>query len=355
MRVQLRIQNFFFRFRLHIIFWGICLLLIANIGYLPALNNEPVSNCNNYFAEAILDTNNWTVDYNSIFLSGGKPANEYVKKLVQELEKEKGPGQPVMCHEFTAIIHDLTDIGTYARQLLKYATPISRKIQDKAHYEYSKKLMSEDRLKAGLCFLIEHEATLKAAEKKFGVHPKDIVGILMWESALGKYTGDYRLFNVFMGQILYLMRAEKLALAELAAKGQNFQYSKRSQKKRLEKIMKNAVKNLAALLRVSKAVNANPLEQFGSWGGAIGYAQFMPASLVFAIDANRDGKINLYSWPDAIFSVANYLKKSGYRKSWRARRRAIFAYNRLDSYVRGVINYADLIWRRFEANGGYDS
>lgn len=320
----------------------------------PRIHTEFTESGGNNLSASRPDTANWKINYDTVFKENGEPVNWYVNNLIQQLVSVNGLGAPVTKEELESLILNLHDQNIYIHQLVKYATPRSRKIQNNAHYSYSERLMNEERLQAGLCFLIEHESILKQVHTEYGVHPKDILGILMWESALGKYTGDYRIFNVFMGQILYLHKAEKLALAELKKAGETPDYQKNSHSKRLARIRKNAVTNLAALLRICKEVDINPLDFYGSWGGAIGFVQFMPASLTYAVDGDGDGIINLYDWPDAIFSVANYLKRSGYSETWRSRKRAIFAYNRLDSYVNGVINYADAVWKRFEDSGGFE-
>jgi hypothetical protein len=105
---------------------------------------------------------------------------------------------------------------------------------------------------------------------------------------------------------------------------------------------------LVALLRQSKAKGIDPLSVKGSGGGAIGYVQFMPYRLNYAVDGDGNGTINLHSWPDAIFSVANYLKDFGdYDMSYNGRKRGIFSYNHNHAYVKGVIAYADTIWKRY--------
>jgi membrane-bound lytic murein transglycosylase B len=47
-----------------------------------------------------------------------------------------------------------------------------------------------------------------------------------------------------------------------------------------------------------------------------------------------------------IFSVAKYLHEHGYNTSYRGRKRGIHRYNPLDSYVNGVITYADAIMNK---------
>ncbi len=52
----------------------------------------------------------------------------------------------------------------------------------------------------------------------------------------------------------------------------------------------------------------------GSWAGAMGQAQFMPSSyLKFAVDFDKDGRRDIWrSTPDALASIANYLKGFGW-------------------------------------------
>ena len=52
----------------------------------------------------------------------------------------------------------------------------------------------------------------------------------------------------------------------------------------------------------------------GSWAGAMGHPQFMPSSyLKFAVDFDGDGRRDIWgSTPDALASIANYLKGWGW-------------------------------------------
>jgi membrane-bound lytic murein transglycosylase B len=57
----------------------------------------------------------------------------------------------------------------------------------------------------------------------------------------------------------------------------------------------------------------------GSWAGAMGHSQFMPSSyLKFAEDFDNDGRRDIWKVPDALASIANYLKGFDWRhdESW---------------------------------------
>jgi len=164
-----------------------------------------------------------------------------------------------------------------------------------------------------------------------------IIGILTWESKLGTITGDYRAFNALASQAFFVEDASAIALASVEEKKL---LNEAAQKKRVATIRERGRKNLVALLRQCKARGIDALEVKGSWAGALGFPQFMPASLQWADDGNGDGKIDLFTFDDAIFSIGRYLAEHGFRKD---RKKAVWDYNHEDAYVQGVLAYADAL------------
>lgn len=291
----------------------------------------------------------WSFSETALFRDG-KPAYAQIAALLEALAAPAGPGQPVSEVEFRALLGRLSP-EVYADKIIKYATPQSVAIQNQEHADFSKIFLKPRRIKAGVQFLGEHQAVLEQAEQLYRVNRQDIIAILMWESGLGEFVGNHYIVNVFLGQILYLNAARELAVQDLIARGEADTTALAlgaAESRRLDRLKRNAAANLVTLLRLSKARGVDPAAQKGSWGGAIGYVQFMPNSMVYAKDGDGDGRIDLFTWPDAIHSVANYLHENGYGKSTRARRRAIHAYNPLDSYVDGVISYADAVWKSYQ-------
>ncbi len=277
-------------------------------------------------------TEPWSISAATV-LPDGKPTNAYIQDLLLKLENPNDDGAPVSAMEFS-VYCDQADPRVDVEALNKYALPGSIKRQDMDHGHYRRILMRDGRLRAGSGFLREHDELLRKAQNRYGVARQDIVAILMWESGLGKIVGDTPVFNVLLAQLLFLEEARQ-ARSELLP----------HERRRFEKLKGRAVVNLAALLRLSKAKGQDPTIQRGSWAGAIGYPQFMPASLKYAADGDDDGVIDLHHWPDVIFSVAKYLDEHGYDTSYRGRKRGIHRYNPIDSYVHGVIAYADAIVR----------
>ena len=73
---------------------------------------------------------------------------------------------------------------------------------------------------------------------------------------------------------------------------------------------------LLTLLKLVDNKTIEPETLFGSWAGAFGNFQFMPSTIKnYAIDFDKDGKINLKNTEDSFASAANYLNKLGWDNS----------------------------------------
>ena len=128
---------------------------------------------------------------------------------------------------------------------------------------------------------------LKIVEKKYKVPKNYLVALWGIETVFGKHKGKVDIIS---------------ALATLSFDKRRSTYFSRE---------------LITLLKLidKKIVNLDDLK--GSWAGAHGNFQFMPSSIKnYAIDYNKDGKIDLYtSLEDSFASAANYLKKIGWDKN----------------------------------------
>ncbi|MDR1298099.1 MAG: lytic murein transglycosylase [Deltaproteobacteria bacterium] len=102
-----------------------------------------------------------------------------------------------------------------------------------------------------------------------------------------------------------------------------------------------AADELRALLEYAWRNRLDPSEFPGSVYGAIGYGQFMPSNISkFAVDGNGDGRIDLFDKTDAVFSIGNFLRGSGWREPMadqEARRKVVMLYNRSATYVNTVL------------------
>lgn len=184
----------------------------------------------------------------------------------------------------------------------------------------------------GRQYLNHHQSQLAKAREQYGVSPEVIVAILTVESGLGKTTGKYSVFNVF-ASLAVMDTPEVIRELNLPTRLQS----------RLKKKAAWARRELKTFLSYCQKNRLDPYQFYGSWAGAIGYSQFLPTSLVrCGRDGDGDGRVDLFTHPDAIASIANYLHKSGFQQgrpnTWR---RAILAYNHSDAYADTILTLAN--------------
>jgi membrane-bound lytic murein transglycosylase B len=155
----------------------------------------------------------------------------------------------------------------------------------KQWFEYRPIFLTERRIKEGTDFWLAHRQALDQASVRSGVAPEYLAAILGVETYYGRLTGSYRVID---------------ALATLA-----FDFPARSKFFRDE---------LEQYLLLTREMHVDPLTLKGSYAGAMGAPQFMPSNYrKYAVDANADGRIDLWSnWADVCASVGNYLKEKGW-------------------------------------------
>ncbi len=231
----------------------------------------------------------------------------------------------------------------HMKRIVFVASPDSVKVQSQQHADWVPKLVNDETLTKGVAFFQQHYKTFRLAYQKTGVKPQDIIAILNWESRLGEQLGQYDILKIFVGQAFYIDDVEK-KLYEEGAYHKEGAMPRGEALQRIERIKKRALNNLAELLIQSKKIGIDPYTIKGSWAGAIGIPQFMPASMGYAADGDGDGIIDLNTIADSILSVANYLQKNGYHK--KGNLHAFKMYNRDEMYMRGVSLYSEEIEKR---------
>lgn len=305
-------------------------------------------------------------------LGKGKPARE---ELIGELMKKGGGvGETELTRaEAEAIIDDPRAEAVYGDKTISIVAPSMLTRQRQGHLDLMAKFLQPERVEAGLKFRDEKKDVLEATEKKTGVDREVIIGILMWESKLGTITGDWVAFNALASQAYFIDEAnaealrstDEKALLSVAApkkkKGEKLTDEEKAkleaareelQKKqaaRVESIRARAKKNLLSLIRQCKTRGIDVFTMKGSWAGALGFPQFMPASLRWAEDGNGDGAIDLFVMDDAIASVGKYLQAAGFKKSARD---AVYDYNHEAAYVDGVLAFAAALKGGLDAGVG---
>lgn len=177
-------------------------------------------------------------------------------------------------------------------------------------------LLTRASIERGRQVIRDNLTELNRIEASFGVEKEVLVAVYRVETYFGRYTGGYPVFNSLL--TLTVLENRRSAWAE------------------------NEWINLILL---SKERGFDPLAIKGSWAGAFGLCQFVPSAyLKYGVDGNGDGRVDLFNVVDALASIANYLKGSGWEQGNLAKKKkAIYAYNHCDNYVKAVLAYAKAI------------
>ena len=130
----------------------------------------------------------------------------------------------------------------------------------------------------------QHHTLLTSIEKTYGVPRRFVLAIWGMETRYGRNSGSTPVFQ---------------ALATLAWEPRRSDYFRGE--------LFNALAMVSRGFIESKTMT-------GSWAGAMGQPQFMPTSyLEYAVDFDGDGRRDIWrSVPDALASIANYLKGYGW-------------------------------------------
>jgi len=273
----------------------------------------------------------------------GESKTNYAEKCPEQIQNLASALSGRMTYEelLKIINKEPSDLdGKHYTKVSDIASPQSVAKQKQAHKDYVPILVNDKTVKKGLEFFDEYRDTILRAYRETGVKPEDILGVLNWESKFGEYKGTFSVYQIFMGQICYLPEIEQNHF-ESGAYASKKVMKRPNALKRLEKLKKKSVENMAALISMAMDKHFNFYEIQGSWAGAIGIPQFMPSSMNFAADGDGDGEIDLNNMHDAIFSVATYLEQHGYKEQ--GAKHAFMAYNPEEMYVRGVSLYSQKI------------
>ncbi|WP_019673296.1 lytic murein transglycosylase [Psychrobacter lutiphocae] len=155
----------------------------------------------------------------------------------------------------------------------------------KQPWDYLASLVDLERVNDGIAASERYADILQGIEEQYGVNRYDVLGVWGVESDFGTKLGQKDVIN---------------SLATLSC------FDRRQSYFRGE---------YASALKILQNGDINAEDFKGSWAGAFGQTQFMPATfLELAQDFDGDGRKDLVnSQADALASTANFLKKRGYQ------------------------------------------
>jgi membrane-bound lytic murein transglycosylase B len=207
-----------------------------------------------------------------------------------------------------------------------------------------KKMTKPSWIREARAYMKEHQGSLAAAEKQFGVDPNVITAIILVETKFGRYLGNRSILNTL---------STMAALTE--PKPREYLWGQLPEKRRYERTKYDkkadqksgwAYRELKAFLTYTQQHGIDPVSVVGSYAGALGIAQFMPSNiLAYGKDGNGDGRIDLFEDADAILSIASYLKHYGWKPGLDRNQayKVVYHYNHSKYYVNTILEIADLL------------
>lgn len=151
-------------------------------------------------------------------------------------------------------------------------------------WEYLGRLVDDKRVTEGRSMLEQWRRSLTTAQRRYGVDRHFLVAVWGVETDYGRIMGRRNLVR---------------SLTTLSCNGPRQRYFRGE---------------LMATLQILQSGDVKPESMRGSWAGAFGHAQFMPSTFRrSAVDLDGDGRRDIVgSVPDALGSIANYLKDAGW-------------------------------------------
>ena len=208
-------------------------------------------------------------------LSANQDFNEWLRKFEKRAVKS-GVSEKV--------VKDVMSDARFLPKVIEYDRYQPEFYEDT--YTYIKKRSSNRKLKEGLKLYKKEKIIIQTIEKDFNVEKELLLALMGIETNFGKYLGKMDIVS---------------SLATLS-------YDRRRSEFFTEE-----------LLILLKLVDKNVIDKsilFGSWAGAFGNFQFMPRTIRnYAIDYNKNEKIELKKIEDSFASAANYLKTIGWKKN----------------------------------------
>ncbi len=150
---------------------------------------------------------------------------------------------------------------------------------------YIGKRTANKKVKIGINLYSKNKKLINQVDEEFGVEKELLIALMGIETNYGKYLGKMDIIS---------------SLATL------------SYDKRRSAFFTNE------LITILKLIDNNVVDHkilYGSWAGAFGNFQFMPSTIEkYAIDYDRNNKIELKSFKDSFASAANYINLIGWKK-----------------------------------------
>jgi membrane-bound lytic murein transglycosylase B len=207
----------------------------------------------------------------------------------------------------------------------------------KAFYEG---FLKENVITQAHSYLQENTELLENISNKYCVPKEIIVSILLVETHLGDSVGGKRAFNTLASMALSTdLETIRPYLPKRLINPRNEDFARTICRQKADW----AYTELKALILYAYQSGFDPLTFLGSIYGAMGLCQFLPSNILpYGVDADNDGRIDLFTKADALYSIANYLREHGWKCTMDkgSQRKVILLYNKSSIYANTVLAVA---------------
>lgn len=211
--------------------------------------------------------------------------------------------------------------------------------------KYYKGVVTEANAKLCRQFISEHQTAFENARKRYGVPPSIAAALLFVETRLGAVLGDVP-ENAFYTLASMAVTDKPQDIPAWLPRLKDYQKHLAWLDETMQKRANWAYNEIRALIRHMVRDAIAPQSLPGSIYGAVGLCQFMPSNIsVYGADGDGDGRIDLFTVPDAVASLANYLARHGWKPGLgqEGRHRVLMTYNHSQVYANTILALATLI------------
>ncbi len=210
-----------------------------------------------------------------------------------------------------------------------------------------KTFLSKDELDRGRKFLSLHRTLFQNVERRYRVPKEVLTAILLVESSLGELREKYRVLEVYVSLASLMDHGiQEETFQRMRMEGMDVQRIDFLHHIRRKTAW--GLRQLICLLRLDEERKIDAIHLKGSWAGAFGIPQFIPTSFErYGVDWDRDGQVKLNHLPDAVASVAYYLKVNGWKDKLgiKGARSVIRRYNHSTPYVETIMEISKKLQR----------